>query len=136
MAVARTRLVQGERRRQRGDPTAEAALLAARSGFEQLGAAPWAARARTLLGAAPPERPTASLTPQERQVATLVGAGSTNRETAERLCVSPRTVDFHLSNIYRKLGIRSRTELAVLVARGDVGLGTAPPDAAVITVPR
>ena len=50
-----------------------------------------------------------------------MAGGATNREAAERLFLSPRTVDFHLGNIYRKLGVRSRTELAVLVAsRGDL----------------
>jgi DNA-binding CsgD family transcriptional regulator len=55
---------------------------------------------------------TADLTPQERQAALLVRAGLANREIAARLFLSPRTVEYHLSNAYQKLGIRSRGELA------------------------
>jgi DNA-binding CsgD family transcriptional regulator len=56
--------------------------------------------------------PVATLTPQERQVASVVGSGATNREAAAVLFVSPKTIEFHLGNVYRKLGVRSRTELA------------------------
>jgi DNA-binding CsgD family transcriptional regulator len=52
------------------------------------------------------------LTPQERQVAHLVAGGATNREAAASLFVNLKTIEFHLGNIYRKLGVRSRTELA------------------------
>jgi DNA-binding CsgD family transcriptional regulator len=52
-----------------------------------------------------------SLTPQELQVALLVAQGSTNREAAAALFLSPKTVEFHLGNTYRKLGVRSRAEL-------------------------
>ena len=45
--------------------------------------------------------------------------GRTNQETAETLYLSVKTVDFHLQNIYRKLGLRSRTELAVVVHHGN-----------------
>ncbi len=56
------------------------------------------------------------MTRQERQVASIVGRGATNREAAEQLFLSPRTIDFHLRNIYKKLRVRSRTELAVRIA--------------------
>jgi DNA-binding NarL/FixJ family response regulator len=59
---------------------------------------------------------TTILTKAERRVAEAVAAGRTNREVAEHLFVSVKTVDFHLQAIYRKLGVRSRTELAVLMA--------------------
>lgn len=52
------------------------------------------------------------LTPAEMQVAVLVAEGLTNAEVATRLFVTPKTVEFHLSNIYRKFGLRSRAELA------------------------
>ncbi len=58
----------------------------------------------------------AALTKAERRVAESVAAGRTNREVAEHLFVSVKTVDFHLQSIYRKLALRSRTELAVLMA--------------------
>ncbi|SNT03772.1 regulatory protein, luxR family, partial [Geodermatophilus saharensis] len=54
------------------------------------------------------------LTPQERQVVALVRQGLANRDVAAQLFVSPRTVDFHLRNVFPKLGVTSRTELAAL----------------------
>ncbi|MDZ7673983.1 MAG: LuxR C-terminal-related transcriptional regulator [Acidimicrobiales bacterium] len=58
------------------------------------------------------------LTPAEHRVALAVAEGGTNRDVADALFLSVKTVDFHLRNIYRKLDLRSRTELAVLV-HGD-----------------
>lgn len=52
------------------------------------------------------------MTPTERQVASLVAEGLSNREVAARLFVTTKTVEAHLSKIYGKLGIRSRAELA------------------------
>ncbi len=52
-----------------------------------------------------------SLTPSERRVADLAAGGQTNRDIAQALFVTPKTVEVHLSNTYRKLGIRSRREL-------------------------
>ena len=57
-----------------------------------------------------------SLTPSERRVADLAAAGRTNRDIAQELFVTPKTVEVHLSNAYRKLGIRSRRELAGALA--------------------
>ncbi len=57
-----------------------------------------------------------SLTAVERDVAALVAAGLTNREVAERLFVSPHTVDFHLRKVFQKLGTRSRVDLAARLA--------------------
>jgi DNA-binding NarL/FixJ family response regulator len=59
-------------------------------------------------------RAQAVLTPQELKVAGLAAAGLANRDIAARLFLSPRTVEYHLSNVYQKLGIRSRGELAHL----------------------
>ena len=56
------------------------------------------------------------LTAGENRIATLVATVKTNREVARRLFVSPKTVEAHLTHIYRKTGVRSRTELAYLVA--------------------
>lgn len=56
-----------------------------------------------------------SLTPQELHVALTVARGATNREVATALYLSPKTVEFHLSQVYRKLSIRSRTELAARI---------------------
>jgi LuxR family transcriptional regulator, maltose regulon positive regulatory protein len=60
--------------------------------------------------------PDAGLTPTERRVAALVGDGQTNREAAAQLGVSPKTIEAHLTSVYRKLTVRSRTELALLLA--------------------
>ena len=54
------------------------------------------------------------------RVALIVAGGATNRDAAAELYVSPKTVDFHLQRIYRKLGVSSRTELAHLVRRVEV----------------
>jgi DNA-binding CsgD family transcriptional regulator len=51
----------------------------------------------------------------ERQIALLVAQGRTNREVAEAVGLSPKTVEWHLSNVYRRLRLRSRTELAIRV---------------------
>jgi DNA-binding NarL/FixJ family response regulator len=56
-----------------------------------------------------------SLTPAERRVATAAAGGATNREIAQNLFVSLRTVEMHLTNTYRKLGASSRTELATAI---------------------
>ncbi len=81
--------------------------------FDRLGARVFAARARTELARVPGRAPSgAGLTETERQVADLVAAGLTNREVAERLFVSVRTVESNLSRTYAKLGIRTRTELS------------------------
>ncbi|MFB6394952.1 helix-turn-helix transcriptional regulator [Polymorphospora sp. 2-325] len=53
-----------------------------------------------------------TLTPQQLRIARLVGEGATNREVAACLHLSPRTVDHHLRNIFHRLGLRSRIELA------------------------
>jgi DNA-binding CsgD family transcriptional regulator len=64
-----------------------------------------------------PESLAARLTDAEMRVALVVGNGATNREAAEELFLSVKTVDSHLQSIYRRLAIRSRSQLAALVAR-------------------
>jgi DNA-binding NarL/FixJ family response regulator len=82
--------------------------------FEELGAALWAERARTeitrLGGRRARDRD--ELTQTERQIAELAADGRSNREIAGELFVSERTVEANLTRAYRKLGVRSRTELA------------------------
>jgi DNA-binding CsgD family transcriptional regulator len=58
-----------------------------------------------------------SLTASERRVAALAAEGQTNRDIAQALFVTPKTVEVHLTNAYRKLGIRSRRELPATLAR-------------------
>ncbi|RTL66125.1 MAG: helix-turn-helix transcriptional regulator [Pseudonocardiaceae bacterium] len=90
-------------------------LRTAHERLTRLGAAPFAARSDDELRAAGLHPPAAggplSLTPQELAVARLVAQGRTNREVGASLFVTGRTVAFHLSNIYAKLGISSRREL-------------------------
>ena len=111
---ARALLALGvEQRRTRQRRAAREALECAKTIFTALGAQPWAERASSELariGGRPPS--TGGLTPTELEVARLVAAGKRNREVAEALVVSERTVESALTQIYRKLEIRSRTELA------------------------
>jgi DNA-binding CsgD family transcriptional regulator len=75
-------------------------------------------RAASKLDRAAPGRATGTLTPAERRVAGLVAEGRRNREIGQLLFMSVGTVEGHLTRTYRKLGIRSRSELARLVAEG------------------
>ena len=113
---ARTLLALGtEQRRARQRRAARATLEAAQASFDALGASLWSAKARTELGRIGGRAPsTGELTPAERRVAELVAAGRTNREVAETLVLSVHTVEAALTQAYRKLGVRSRTELARL----------------------
>jgi DNA-binding CsgD family transcriptional regulator len=99
-------------RRSRQKRDAREAIEAAMAGFEQLGAASWADKARDELGSIGGRTREAGLTAAERRVAVLVAAGQTNREVAAALFLGERTVAGHLTHIYAKLGVRSRTELA------------------------
>jgi DNA-binding CsgD family transcriptional regulator len=133
---ARTRLLYGESlRRARRRREAREHLQAALDAFERLDAAAWAARARSELRGSglTVRRADPSLldrlTPQELQVARIVAAGATNKQVAAQLYLSPRTIDFHLRNVFAKLGITSRFQLAALRAdvldTGDVADATA-----------
>jgi DNA-binding CsgD family transcriptional regulator len=116
--VARFELVVGAAWRRRGERRRATTLLeAAGERFRLLGAEPGSARVEVELNASglrPKRGPRVrtELTPQEAVVARLVGAGRTNREVAAELVVSTKTVEHHLSRVYAKLGLRSRTELA------------------------
>lgn len=116
--AARSRLVLGERqRRSRRRRRSREPLTAALTAFEAGGAAPWAARAQAELRAGGhatgPPRAEAwdELTPHELRIALLVAEGRTNPEIATQLLVTRKTVEHHLTHVYRKLGLRSRTEL-------------------------
>jgi DNA-binding CsgD family transcriptional regulator/tetratricopeptide (TPR) repeat protein len=111
---ARTLLAQGlALRRARQKRSTRAALEEAVGIFERLGARLWAERARSELariGGRAPSR--GELTPMERRVAELAADGKTNKEIAAVLYVTVRTVETHLTKIYEKLGIHTRTQLA------------------------
>ena len=100
------------RRRARQKRAAREAIEAALAGFEYLGAASWVHKARAELGHVGGRTRVEGLTPAERRVAGLVAEGRTNREVAATLVLGERTVASHLTHIYAKLGVRSRTELA------------------------
>jgi DNA-binding CsgD family transcriptional regulator len=122
-ARARTMLLMGEHlRRRRRRKEARIPLGAALEVFEQLGATPWSERASRELRAsgqtARARRSGASLTDltaQEQQIVQLVVDGSSNKDVAAHLFLSPRTVEYHLRSVYAKLGIASRVDLIRLV---------------------
>jgi DNA-binding CsgD family transcriptional regulator len=127
--LARTRLAYGEwLRRRRRIVAARPLLRAAFEALSGLGARPWAERAQAELRAAGvrvASRPITAvdgLSPQQRQIARLAAAGLTNREIGARLFLSPRTIGFHLSNVFPKLQVTTRAQLAR--ALGDLGSGT------------
>jgi DNA-binding CsgD family transcriptional regulator len=123
---ARTELCYGERlRRSRRRGDARRLLHQALATFEQLGAEPWAERAQAELAASGEIRTdrfaasAQTLSPQELQIAILIGKGATNKEIAATLFLSVKTIEFHLTNLYRRLDLRSRAQLAALIARSD-----------------
>lgn len=93
---------------------AELEFASAGAGFERLGAAPDLARLASLRGN---RQEPGGLTPRERQVLARLAAGETNRAIAAALEISERTVDRHVSNIFDKLGVASRTEAATHALR-------------------
>jgi DNA-binding NarL/FixJ family response regulator len=110
---ARALLALGNlRRRLRQKRSSRDAIGAALSAFDELGAATWSAKAREALGGIGGRTTQEGLTSSERRVALLVAEGRTNREVATALFLGERTVASHLTHIYAKLGVRSRTELA------------------------
>jgi DNA-binding CsgD family transcriptional regulator len=130
---ARTELAFGEclrRARRRAD--ARTHLRGALERVEALGAALWAERARTELratGESARKRDPSTLdqlTAQEVQIAQLVSEGRTNRDVAGQLFLSPRTIDYHLRNVFRKLEIASRNELARIDLAQVAGAGATP----------
>jgi DNA-binding CsgD family transcriptional regulator len=116
-AEARTRLVYGERLRRLGRRVdARRELQAALDGFERLDAGAWGELARRELRASGAKLRRGAdagneLTPQELQVALQVAEGKANKEVAAALFLSPKTVEFHLGRVFRKVGVASRAEL-------------------------
>jgi DNA-binding NarL/FixJ family response regulator len=110
-------------RRQRRRSDAQAVLRRAADVFRAMGANLWAGKAESEFDRAGGHGRSASakLTSTETQVAELVAIGKSNKQIAAEICMSPKTVEAHLSSIYRKLALRSRTELAahVLAARPE-----------------
>ncbi len=110
--LARTLLTLGRlQRRRKQRKSARESLGRALGIFEELGAPLWAAKARDELERTHLREAPSELTPSEEQMARLAASGLKNREIAERLFVSPKTVEANLARAYRKLGIRSRAEL-------------------------
>jgi DNA-binding CsgD family transcriptional regulator len=105
-------------RRQRRNADARRPLRAARDGFDALGATSWGERAREELRATgeasrrPAEHARDQLTPQELQIATMAARGMTNREIAQHLYLSHRTIGSHLYRVFPKLEITARSQLA------------------------
>ena len=125
--LGRTLLCEGEVLRRFRRPTAARSVLReAHRLFERLGARPWTERAASELaatGSSSPSGPRAALldalTPQELQIARLVADGRNNAEVAVAMFLSRKTVETHLTRVYRKLSVRSRTELTrMLVVHG------------------
>jgi DNA-binding CsgD family transcriptional regulator len=110
---ARSLLALGQVYRRAGyKGMANQALLNAAVAFEKLGVPLWAERARDEAGRVGLHPTTTTLTESERRVAGLVASGMSNQETASALFMSPKTVEANLTRVYRKLKVRSRTELA------------------------
>jgi DNA-binding CsgD family transcriptional regulator len=125
---ARIELAAGEVMRRAGHRRRGVELLmAARDGFVGLGAAPYADRcdgelaAAGLATAARPGRVRFSLTAQELVVARLAASGLSNREVAGELVVSIKTVEYHLRNVFAKLGVTSRRQLGERLAQAQGG---------------
>ncbi len=137
---ARTQLCLGERLRRAGQRRRTREQLdQALHTFRRLGAQPWASYTENELSAAGATHTQAAeayaagpphqfLTAQELQVAIAVGEGKTNKEAAAALFLSPKTIEFHLAHIYRKLGIHTRTQLArEMFARSQTATSRAAP---------
>jgi len=132
---ARIQLAQGMwLRRVRRHTEARAALELAGEGFDHLGAHPWAERARAELRAAGASVKRSlgqpdPLSAQQRRIAELAASGSTTKQIATQLSLSPRTVDSHLNRMFRKLGVTRRAGLGDALRRYDAehGCGAATP---------
>lgn len=138
VSLARTQLHYGALLRRMGQRAAAAEVLgAAHMVFVDKAMGGFAARAKAEIGRlGVRSRGDAPLTPSEREVAQLISEGLTNKQISARLHASTKTVEAHLTHIYRKLGLKSRSELAAAVVRNPslVGNGSANEDVA-LTLP-
>jgi DNA-binding CsgD family transcriptional regulator len=123
--TARTHLAYGARlRRARRRVDARQHLHAALAAFVRLGAQAWADQASAELAATGETArrrdvtTLVQLTPQEFQIARLLADGNTTREAAAAVFLSPKTIEYHLRNIYQKLGVHSRHDLARVMREG------------------
>jgi DNA-binding CsgD family transcriptional regulator len=122
--AARSVLSSGRALLRAGRRTAAADALEQATGrFTRMGATLWHDRAAEDLERAAPGRLSGALTRTERNVAALVAQGRRNKQIGQALFMSVATVEAHLTRIYRKLGIGSRSELTRLVAEGRVPIG-------------
>ena len=120
LELGRTLLVLGQLQRRRGERRAARETLShAESIFEGVGAVVWADKARAEAHRIGVRRAPTEMTTNEQVVAQLAVDGLTNHEIAARMFLSRRTVEANLSRAYQKLGVRSRTELARRLPRGD-----------------
>jgi DNA-binding CsgD family transcriptional regulator len=116
--VAQFDLAEGAFLRRRGQRREAIAVLErARAGFDRLRSAPWSARTDDELRAAGRSvsrnrSDAVALTSHEHAVASLAARGLRNREVAAELYISVKTVEYHLGNVYRKLGLTNRAQLA------------------------
>jgi DNA-binding CsgD family transcriptional regulator len=127
---ARSLMVLGEvERRRKRRAQARVHIIEAKAVFDVLGARAWAeltALELARLGSA--AAAAAELSPTEARIAELVAAGMTNRQAADRMFVSVKTIEANLSRVYRKLGIRSRGELVRLLVADGGALAASPRD--------
>ncbi|MGH3129141.1 MAG: helix-turn-helix transcriptional regulator [Gaiellaceae bacterium] len=119
--LGRTLLVKGQVHRRRNERRlAREALTRSLALFEELGSPLWAEKARAEMRRLGLRKGASDeLTPTEETVAALAASGLRNREIAERLFVSPKTVEANLSRVYRKLGIHSRAELGARMVQRE-----------------
>lgn len=124
LETGRALLVQGiAYRRSKQKASARITLEQAAAQFQRTGAVVWLDRVHAELQRTNPRRAAyGELTPTEAQIARLAALGARNREIAEQMFVSVKTVEANLSRIYGKLDVRSRTELAARLARRDDGV--------------
>ena len=121
----RTQLVLGQvLRRRKERRRARAAFEQAVAEFDRAGSAVWRARVDAELARVPVRRAPADLTATEETIASLAAQGLTNKRIAERIFVSPKTVEANLARVYRKLGIHSRAELGRAMAEREQAVET------------